>query len=827
MKVLVVTASEADRTGIGNMLESHSLSYASYGFEALRQIEIVADINVVIIDLALPNNDSLNLIEYIRKDSRYNNLIILMLSGITENEKETRGFRLGADDYVRKPFNGDSLNAVINIYGELIEQRAAKLKNIEQQSIFDAVFQQAPIGIAISRGDEQLKGENNEYFSVNAAYERITGRKQDELFRLGWAEITHPDDLEEEMVLYEELQSGIRDSYSMEKRFIRPDGSHIWVHISTATLILPNEHKHNLICMVQDISTAKKTEQALLESERSKSVLLSHFPGMAYRCNYDRDWTMEFVSKGCKNLTGYTEESLLYNRDVSFNDLIAPEYRERIWKEWEQTISKRKPIKLEYEIITSAQKRKWVMEMGEGVYDDKDEVEALEGIILDISGRKKMEEELRYNSEHDTWTGLNNRIYFDELLKHELKKNNKYKKAIISVNLSGLHVLSMSYGFYYHQSMVKNVAAALSAVSGDNCSLYHTSENRFIFYIKKYKDKEELSAFCQSISEILRSLLSADNIGGGLGIVEINNRHEADRIIKNSMLASEKALGIFESDFGHCFFDKDMEVRIMREEQIKLELSQIAAGDRSERLFLQFQPIMDLKSNRICGFEALARLQSEALGLVSPFEFIPIAEATKLIIPLGEIIIRKSFDFLNSLKEKGFPHITLSINVSAIQLLGSGFVKKLFAAMKEMKVNPGNVCLEITETTFSSNYQELNRVLGELKESGIKSAIDDFGIGYSSLAREWELNVNELKIDRYFISRLLALRSFEEAITGDIISMAHKIGHLVVAEGVEEEIQKQYLMERQCDKIQGYLLSRPLDHDAAIDFLEADSTGAL
>ncbi len=191
------------------------------------------------------------------------------------------------------------------------------------------------------------------------------------------------------------------------------------------------------------------------------------------------------------------------------------------------------------------------------------------------------------------------------------------------------------------------------------------------------------------------------------------------------------------------------------------------------------------------------------------------------------MIIRKSFAFLNQLKAKGYEHIDLSINVSASQLLKSDFSKKLLKMMKEMKVLPENICLEITESTFSSNYQELNKILGELKELGVKSAVDDFGTGYSSLAREWELNVNELKIDRYFINKLLELKSFEEAITGDIISMAHRLGHHVVAEGVEEDIQRQYLREKGCDKIQGYLISHPLNPEGVINFLEKSAATGL
>jgi EAL domain-containing protein (putative c-di-GMP-specific phosphodiesterase class I) len=136
----------------------------------------------------------------------------------------------------------------------------------------------------------------------------------------------------------------------------------------------------------------------------------------------------------------------------------------------------------------------------------------------------------------------------------------------------------------------------------------------------------------------------------------------------------------------------------------------------------------------------------------------------------------------------------------------------------EKQVNPENIGLEITETVFASNYQEINSILGELKDLGIKIAIDDFGTGYSSLARERELNITCIKIDKYFINKLMLLKD-EEAITGDIIAMAHKLGHSVIAEGVEHERQRQYLLKYGCDRIQGYLISKPLSESAALDLL--------
>ncbi|MPM98997.1 Phytochrome-like protein cph2 [bioreactor metagenome] len=146
--------------------------------------------------------------------------------------------------------------------------------------------------------------------------------------------------------------------------------------------------------------------------------------------------------------------------------------------------------------------------------------------------------------------------------------------------------------------------------------------------------------------------------------------------------------------------------------------------------------------------------------------------------------------------------------------------------IQDMQVDSQNVCLEITESIFASNYQEINNILSRLKRFGIRIAIDDFGTGYSSLARVRELNVNCLKIDKYFIDKLLTL-SDEEAITGDIISMAHKLGHYVIAEGIEQDRQIQYLKNFGCEQIQGYLIAKPLEERAALELLEKQGQDTL
>ena len=291
-----------------------------------------------------------------------------------------------------------------------------------------------------------------------------------------------------------------------------------------------------------------------------------------------------------------------------------------------------------------------------------------------------------------------------------------------------------------------------------------------------------------------------------------------DLLLRRLLIASERSITEFDDDFTAYFYNDDLENSIIREGEIRQELSRIATDDDCGELFLQYQPVLDLKTDSICGFEALARLKTEMLGLVPPLEFIPIAEKTKLIIPIGKKIIYDAFCFLNKLKALGYEKITVSINVSAIQLFRPDFTSGLFEMIRDMNVNPMNIGIEITESIFTDDYDYINKIINELKDTGLHIAIDDFGTGYSSLAREKELNVNCLKIDKYFIDKLLE-DDIEKAITGDIISMAHRLGHCAIAEGVEQEEQKQYLLAHGCDKIQGYLVGRPLDEKAAFELL--------
>lgn len=701
---------------------------------------------------------------------------------------------------------------------EEIKARAKQLSLNE--ALFHGVFDQAPIGISIVRDKNFSYQSELGNLTMNSMFERILGRSSAELADIEWPDITYAEDLQADMEQFERFVKGEIDGYSLEKRFIKPDGSLVWTNMIIASVVGKLSPYTIHLCLLEDISNRKAFESELKESERSKAVLLSHLPGLAYRCRYDESWTMLYVSAGCFKLTGYQPEALLNNRDLSYKDIIAPEYCDLLSEEWKRVLPKRDFFKYEYEIITAQGERRWVMELGQGIFSEAGELEALEGIILDVSDRKRAENILKYNSEYDVWTGLHNRPFLENLLRTENITKRTVKRALIGINLSTMHILSLTYGFQYSQGLIKRAADALNALSHVNRKLFYTYENRFVFYITGYKSKADLTAFCEDIVRVLKTVLIAERISGGIGILEIDMAAETspDRMLKNLLLASEKALASIEGDFAYSFFDKDLDAQIVREEMIRLEVIRVLEGKSGVRFFLQFQPIYEIKSERIVGFEALARLTSSQLGTISPVEFIPIAEKTKLIVPLGKEIIRQALRFLSRIGQSGDAEVSIAINISAIQILQAGFVEDLLLMMQEENVDPARVSLELTESVFSSRYRDINDVLLQIKEHGIKVAIDDFGTGYSSFARERELNIDCLKIDKYFIDKLLQVGE-EHAVTGDIISMAHKLGHCAIAEGVEQRQQLEYLKKHGCDMIQGFYISMPLDEKDALELL--------
>ncbi len=326
-------------------------------------------------------------------------------------------------------------------------------KLYEKEQIFHALFEQAPYGISFGNYKSDIVDSNR-------MFHRIVGRTREELLDLSWMDISHPEDVGKDMSLFEEFKRGENDGYQLEKRYTRPDGSVIWVNMNLARIMLDTNDAISHVCIFEDITERKRAEAGLKESERNLSMLLSNLPGMAYRCNYDRDWTMQFVSEGCYELTGYPPESLIHNKEITFNDLISEDYREFLWEKWTEVLHNHGVFKEEYAIVTASQEVKWVYEQGQGVYNEKGEVEAIEGLIIDISKQRKREDEILFLTYHDVLTGLYNRRYYEEA-KRQLDKSENYPLSVIVGDINGLKLINSAMGHQEGDILIQKVAKIL------------------------------------------------------------------------------------------------------------------------------------------------------------------------------------------------------------------------------------------------------------------------------------------------------------------------------------------------------------------------------
>ncbi len=427
-------------------------------------------------------------------------------------------------------------------------------------------------------------------------------------------------------------------------------------------------------------------------------------------------------------------------------------------------------------------------------------------IISVLNSRKN--KRLSHYAYHQTLTDLPNTRFLQEALKHDGDSGNKEKQALLLVNYRNFKQVNMLFGYQYGEKVISDLAARLRTLCTKDYRLFHLSTDRFAFYVTGYHDRNELSSLCFKIIEALQNALPSKTIGGNVGIVEAAYfKSDLELLLKYAMLAGEH-VGT-EDPFGFEYYSSEMEAKLQRESDIEQELRDAAAAQLGSGLYLMYQPIISTASGKILHMEALARLKSNKLGEISPTEFIPIAEKTQLIVPLGDNILRMACQFIHTLKQAGHGEVSVSVNISAIQLMRDDFLLNLMRIVRESKVEPACLSIEITESIFAESADRVNIKLGELRKYGVRTAIDDFGTGYSSLAMERDLDVYCLKIDRSFISKLSDY-TLEKNITGDIISMAHRLGHEVVAEGVETIRQKEYLERAGCDYMQGYLFSRPL-----------------
>ncbi len=428
------------------------------------------------------------------------------------------------------------------------------------------------------------------------------------------------------------------------------------------------------------------------------------------------------------------------------------------------------------------------------------------------------EERLKILAYRDVLTNLPNRIsFFDTVTDHILKFPHK-KKALIFFDIDNFKHVNDTLGHLVGDQLIIAIGERLMNLADTNKSNYRISGDEFVVFIHEYKDEKEVERFTQQLIKCIREPYDFPNVtlnisvSAGIALYPLHGI-DIDTLFKCADMAMSDAKS--KDRGGYSFYHECMEAPLRERMIVSNELR--GALDKNEfQLF--YQPQLNLQTGKICKFEALLRWHSEKLGSVPPTKFIEIAEATHLINSIGDWVLGEACRFLKELHNRGHTHISVSINVSVIQLMQMDFVDKVIDTLRQYELDPKYLELEVTESVLIESYENIREKLVSLKSKGISIALDDFGSGYSSLNYLIQMPINTLKIDKSFINTI-SQNIQGETLTGMIITLGKKLGLSVIAEGVETKEQVEYLEKIQCNMVQGYYFSKPVPRDKVFNLL--------
>lgn len=441
------------------------------------------------------------------------------------------------------------------------------------------------------------------------------------------------------------------------------------------------------------------------------------------------------------------------------------------------------------------------------------EGEHLGAVILfnDISKRKTDEEELEYRATHDMLTGLPNRTLLKDRLGQAISsaKRHKLKAAIIFVDLDNFKIVNDALGHSIGDSLLKMVAARFTLLLRSTDTLARLGGDEFVIILPDLEDIDAIPQFLERVLKEISKPYTIDqhevNISCSLGFsVYPDHGKDEETLLKNADNAMYQAKEGGKNTFR--FYTGDMQTQIRKRFEIENDLRRALV---KKEFFLEYQPKLDIKTNTLVGFEALVRWKHPKHGIIPPNDFIPVAEDTGLILPLGKWVLETACKQNKEWQDQGLPPLCMSVNISSRQCREKNIFQIVKEALEKTKLSPQYLELELTESLAMSDPKEFMIVLGEFKELGVKTSIDDFGTGYSSLNYLRQFPVNCLKIDKSFIQEM-ETKTGDLSIVKAIVSLGHSLNMTVIAEGVETKEQLLELQEHDCDEIQGYYLSRPI-----------------
>ncbi|MFV9653949.1 EAL domain-containing protein [Pseudomonas sp. NY15366] len=630
----------------------------------------------------------------------------------------------------------------------------------------------------------------------------------------------HPDDLPRLRRALVQHLKGRSEDYQIEYRVRHADGHWVWVEDRGRAVERDAAGRvRRMLGTRRDVSARRQQEQ---QQRLAATVFEAASEGIFI---LDPDYRVLAVNRAFSAVTGYSSEEVVGRRVTSlFGSREMSRQYQMIRQEldssgtWQgELIETRKSGELYPQWLQLNLVR-----------DTSGRPSHIVGFFADLTARREAEERLRYLSHYDDLTGLANRSLFKERL-HEASQRARQSGrsiALVHIDLDRFKLLNDSLGHEVADQLLRQMSRRLTQAVPEADCIARLSGDEFAVILDAYGS---LSSLARVASRLLAKLRVPMTVGGhelvvsaSLGISLLPDyAREISALISQANMAVQHAKHLGGNTFQ--FFTDNLQACTL--ERLQLE-NQLRKAIDEGQLEVFYQPKLNLADDQLNAAEALVRWRHPQQGMVAPGEFIGLAEETGLIAPIGEFVLRQACQQACEWQRQGLAKIRVSVNISVYQLRQGNLTSLVRQVLEETGLAPQYLELELTESELLDNVESVIATFRQLRELGVKLAIDDFGTGYSSLSYLKRFPVHYVKIDQTFI-RDLSPGGEDAAITRAIIAMAHSLELKVVAEGVETQAQMDFLKSQNCDEIQGYLISRPVEAAAFAELLRAQIDNPL
>lgn len=524
------------------------------------------------------------------------------------------------------------------------------------------------------------------------------------------------------------------------------------------------------------------------------------------------EWDIEknsfFISEKWTDISGH--DIVLSFKDI-YNKYIYQADKSFAKKDLENAINNNEIYKSEFRIIAKDRSIKWLLNRGKLLLNSEGKAIKMAGSITDISERKINENQIRQMAYFDMVTNLPNRNYFIQKYKEVLKANSLCNKnsALIFLDLDEFKKINDTMGHDKGDYLLKEIAIRLKASIPLNSIAGRFGGDEFLVLVPEFDNIEDLEAICNNLLNMFKEPFVLDGVFNyvttsmGITIAPVDGE-KSEILLKNADTAMYRAKEQGKNQY--CFFSYSMGKELVKKISIENNLRYALENNEFK---LYYQPQINLSNGKIEGMEALIRWNNKELGFVPPNEFIPIAEKTGLIVPIGNWVLETACKQNKLWLDKGLSYNSIAINVSCIQFIRHDFIDNVKDILTRESLPNNYLDIEITESLLMDSTEDNINKLKSLKSMGIKISLDDFGTGYSSLNYLRQLPINVLKIDKSFVQEICD-KAEQKLIIDVMINLSHNLGYKVVAEGVENKKQLLLLKEMGCDIAQGYYFSKPI-----------------